>query len=238
MRLVPDRTGAIAVVPARGGSKRIPRKNIKPLHGVPLIARTIATLLRSEQFDHVLVSTDDDEIAEVAQDAGAVVPFRRPAELSGDHAATSPVVVHALEAAAELLDDRSPEVCVAYPAAVFIDVADVVAVRNLLRTAGTDYAFTATTYAAPLQRAMRVLPDHRAELVQPEHRTTRTQDLEEHVHDAGQLYWGRREAWLADRPVLGGDAAVHVLPRWRVVDIDTPEDWVRAEQLFEVLGRA
>lgn len=234
---MPEEAGALAVVPARGGSKRIPRKNIKPFHGVPLLARTIATLLDSGQFGHVLVSTDDDEIADIAESAGAVVPFRRPPELADDHTPTAPVVTHAVTQAAALLGDESGHVCVVYPAAVFVDAEDVVAARRLLRDTGSDYAFTATTFAAPIQRALRRLPDGRAELLHPEHRDTRSQDLEEHVHDAGQLYWGRREAWLAERPVLGGDSAVYVLPRWRVVDIDTPEDWTRAELLFELLDR-
>lgn len=228
---------ALAIVPARGGSKRIPRKNIKPLDGVPLLTRTLRTLLDSGQFAHVVVSTDDDEIAEVAEQAGAAVPFRRPAELADDHAPTAPVVAHAVAEVAEVLGDTSDEVCVAYPAAVFVDTDDVVAARARLRETGADYAFTATTFAAPIQRALRVGDDGRAAMLHPEHRDTRSQDLEEHVHDAGQLYWGRRAAWLEQRPVLGGDSAVHVLPRWRVVDIDTPEDWDRAELLFQLLDR-
>lgn len=229
--------GALAVVPARGGSKRIPGKNIRAFHGVPLLARTVRTLLDSGLFGHVVVSTDDDEIATIAVDAGADVPFRRPADLADDHTPTTPVVAHAIREAAAHLDDDSPYVCVAYPAAVFVEPADLREAFARLRAGDVDYVFTATTFAAPIQRALRLHEDGRVEMVWPEHRDTRSQDLDEHVHDAGQFYWGTRAAWLEQRPVLGGTAAAHLLPRWRVQDIDTEEDWVRAEVLFEVLQR-
>lgn len=223
------------MLPARGGSKRIPRKNIRPLLGVPMITRTISMLLATDRFDEVVVSTDDDEVAAVAVAAGATVPFRRPAALADDHTPTAPVVAHALDRLAGRHAGKA--VCVAYPAAVFVTPDDVAAMLERLRASGAEYCFTATTFAAPVQRALRRRPDGRVEMLHPEHRDTRSQDLEETLHDAGQLYVGRWEAWSTQRPVLGADSVVHVLPRWRVQDVDTPEDWERAELLLEVLER-
>lgn len=232
-----EATSAIAIVPARGGSKRIPRKNIRGFHGVPLLARTVRTLRDTGLFTHVVVSTDDDEVAEVAKAAGATVPFRRPARLADDHTPTTPVIAHAIRQTAAHLEDNSPYVCVAYPAAVLVEPLDLMEAFARLRAGDVDYVFTATTFPAPIQRALRLLDDGRTEMLWPEHLESRSQDLEESVHDAGQFYWGRRDAWLEKRPVLGGNSAAYILPRWRAQDIDTEEDWVRAEVMFEVLRR-
>lgn len=220
----------MAVIPARGGSKRIPRKNIRPFCGRPIIGWSIEAALRSGCFDLVIVSTDDDEIAAVAREWGATVPFIRPPELSSDHAGTLPVVRHAVEWAQA--EGHSPqEVCCLYATAPFVTA-------ELLRTGlaalghhQADYAFSVTSFPFPIQRALR-LRDGRVEMFQPEHAQTRSQDLEAAFHDAGQFYWGRAEAWLEERAVFSSASTAVRLPRHLVQDIDTPEDWLRAEWMF------
>jgi pseudaminic acid cytidylyltransferase len=225
----------VAILPARGGSKRIPRKNVLPFHGLPAIVWPIRAALASGCFDRVLVSTDDDEVAEVARAHGAEVPFRRPAELSGDHVGTTPVVTHAigfLEASGE----RPREVCCLYATALLVQPADLQQGLAVLSSGDLDYAFSVTRYAFPIQRALRVNAAGRVEMFQPEHRETRSQDLPEAWHDAGQFYWGTAEAWREGRPVLGPRSAPVPLPRYRVQDIDTPEDWRQAELMFAAIS--
>ena len=224
----------LAVIPARGGSKRIPRKNIKPFGGLPMIAWSINAALDSQCFDRVIVSTDDPEIAQVAQDHGADVPFVRPPELSDDHTGTIPVIAHAIEWQ-NTNSDLATEVCCIYATAPFVQAADLQRGLQTLHSTGAQYAFAVTSYAFPIQRAVRITPDQRLEMFQPEHFATRSQDLTEAWHDAGQFYWGKAQAWLQGTPLFSHDAAPVQLPRHRVQDIDTPEDWERAEWLFKAM---
>lgn len=224
----------LAVIPARGGSKRIPRKNIKSFGGKPMIAWSIEVALQSGCFDRVLVSTDDPEIAQVAQAHGAEVPFVRPPELSDDHTGTIPVIAHATQWQA---DHGTPatQVCCIYATAPFVQAPDLQRGLELLQSNGADYAFSVTSYAFPIQRAIRITPDQRVEMFQPDQFSTRSQDLEEAWHDAGQFYWGQAAAWLAQKPLFTQQATGVRLPRHRVQDIDTPEDWTRAEWMFKAL---
>lgn len=220
----------IAIIPARGGSKRIPRKNIREFGGKPMIAWPIAAAAQSGLFEHVIVSTDDEEIAGIARAAGAEVPFVRPPELSDDHAGTSDVVAHALGwAQGEGLEVEAA--CCLYATAAFVAAGDLAAARALLSEA-CDYSFSAVRYAHPPQRGFLRHADGSPELVQPEHRATRTQDLPPVFHDAGQFYWGTRAAWLEGRPIFGARSRFVELPAWRAVDIDRPEDWEMAERIF------
>jgi N-acylneuraminate cytidylyltransferase len=233
--MVGSRHPVVAVVPARGGSKRIPRKNIAAFRGKPLLARTTEMLVASRLFDHVVVSTDDDEIAAVAVEAGAQVPFRRPAHLADDHTGARPVIIHAIEQMeAELAVELGP-VCIVYPTAVFVEAADLSGGLAQLEGSAAEFVFSAVEYDAPVERAFRIQPDGTPQLVNPEHVGTRSQDLEPSYHDAGQFYWGTRIAWLGGQPVLESRSLVHVLPRWRVQDIDTPDDWTRAELIHRLL---
>ena len=222
----------LALIPARGGSKRIPRKNIRDFCGRPIIAWSIGAALDSGCFDQVWVSTDDEEIAQVARAAGAEVPFMRPAALSDDHAGTIAVVRHAIEWQ-RAHGTPADAVCCLYATAPFVGAADLRRGLERLEASGADFAFTATRYPFPIQRALRVDAQGRVAMFQPEHFSTRSQDLEEAFHDAGQFYWGRADAWL-DAPTLFGPQSVAVLlPAHQVQDIDTPEDWTRAEWLFK-----
>jgi pseudaminic acid cytidylyltransferase len=224
----------LAIIPARGGSKRIPRKNIKPFGGHPMIAWSIAAAQQSGCFDRIIVSTDDAEIAQVAQAHGAEVPFVRPPELSDDHTGTIPVIAHAI--AWQNANGQSvSQCCCIYATAPFVQAQDLQRGLSVLQTSGAQYAFSVTSYAFPIQRAIRITPEQRVAMFQPEQFGTRSQDLEEAWHDAGQFYWGAASAWLTGKLLFSRDAAPVPLPRHRVQDIDTPEDWARAELMFNLL---
>lgn len=224
----------LAVIPARGGSKRIPRKNIRPFCGKPMITWSVEAAGASRCFDRIIVSTDDAEIAKVAVAAGAEAPFPRPKELSDDHAGTLPVIAHAIRWMLES-GEQPTEVCCIYATAPFIQPEDLVQGLARLVEAGGDYAFSATAYPFPIQRAFRMTGAGGAEMVNPEQFGTRSQDLEAFYHDAGQFYWGTVQAWLEERPIFSPASRPIILPRDRVEDIDTPEDWRRAEWLFRAL---
>jgi pseudaminic acid cytidylyltransferase len=225
------------MIPARGGSKRIPRKNIKLFNGKPAIAYPIEAALASGCFDRVIVSTDDDEIADIGMCYGAEVPFRRPAELADDHATTIAVVQHAL---ATLASQGAVVqwMCCIYPTALFLHAADLCRGWDLLQKQGADYAFGVTSYAFPIQRAVRITSEGRVAMLYPEHLMTRSQDLEHMYHDAGQFYWGRAQAFSDGVPLFSSASAPVILPRYRVQDIDTPEDWVQAEMMYHAVAAA
>jgi len=222
----------IAIIPARGGSKRIPRKNIKAFCGQPMIAWSIQAAIKSRCFDRIIVSTDDLEIADVAKANGAETPFVRPAELSNDHAGTIPVVAHAIDWM-NASGCKINNACCIYATAPFVLATDLHNGLALLESSGADYAFSVTSFPFPIQRAVRITAENRVRMFQPEYFNTRSQDLEEAWHDAGQFYWGKANAWLLHKQVFSEDAAPIKLPRHRVQDIDTQEDWDRASWLFK-----
>lgn len=226
---------AIAIIPARGGSKRIPRKNIKTFHGRPMIAYSIRAALDSGLFARVIVSTDDAEIAEVARACGAEVPFMRPAALADDHAGTAEVIQHAVGSLCEQ-GEVFTYACCLYATAPFVTPEYLARGLELLEEhPDKAYAFTVTDFASPVQRALRLRADGGVESLYPEFYETRSQDLEPAFHDAGQFYWGRTEAWEQGAPLHAPHSLPVRLPRHRVQDIDTPEDWQRAELLYEAL---
>ncbi|WP_339532796.1 pseudaminic acid cytidylyltransferase [Pseudomonas mucidolens] len=222
----------LAVIPARGGSKRIPRKNIKTFCGKPMIAWSIHAALQSGCFDKVIVSTDDEEIAQIAREYGASVPFMRPANLSDDYTGTIPVIQQAIEWCQENGFDAQ-QVCCLYATAPFVSPDDLRRGLGVLEQSGSQYAFSVTSYAFPIQRAIRLTGAGRVEMFNAEHFCTRSQDLEEGYHDAGQFYWGLASAWLSGKIIFSPESSAVLLPRYRVQDIDTPEDWIRAEWLFK-----
>ncbi len=227
----------IAVIPARGSSKRIPRKNIKEFCGKPMIAWSIEAARDSGCFDRIIVSTDDSEIAAVAREYGAETPFIRPPLLSNDYTGTIPVIAHTVEWLQA--NGPAPElVCCLYATAPFVTADALNRGLQRLQQDDCDYAFSVTSFPFPIQRAVRITPGDRVEMFQPEHFATRSQDLEEAFHDAGQFYWGRSQAWLEQRPLFSNRSAPVMLAREYVQDIDTPEDWSRAEKMFESIRAA
>lgn len=226
----------IAVIPARGGSKRIPRKNIRPFLGQPMIAYAIEAANASGCFDQVIVSTDDEEIAQVARKCGASVPFMRPAELADDHTGTSAVVKHAINWFADKGEQPTYTCCI-YATTPFLQAADLTeAFARLEQAPEMAFAFSVTTYAYPIQRALCFDEDGNLRMLFPEHGASRSQDLEKVVHDAGQFYWGKSEAFLNDLSIFSAHSIPCELPRYRVQDIDDDEDWQRAELMGQALG--
>lgn len=220
----------LAVIPARGGSKRIPRKNIKPFAGQPMIAYAIAAARDSGVFDRIIVSTDDAEIADVARQHGADVPFMRGAELADDHAGTVPVIADAIRRCSGL-GWEAGLVCCIYPGVPLLQPADLRDALALLDDSSAAYAFTVSPFPSAVQRALKRAPDGAMAPFFPEHVRTRSQDLAAGYYDAGQFYWGRRAAWLSGQsPHQDGRGLV--IPAWRAIDIDTPDDWERAELAF------
>lgn len=224
----------IAVIPARGGSKRIPRKNIKEFCGKPMIAWPIEAAKASGLFDHIIVSTDDTEIVGIAKAWGAEAPFMRPAELADDYVGTAAVARHAVEWTMEYIGEVE-FVCTIYATAPFIRPADIRDGLNLLLSSGSEQAFTVTTFPSPIQRALRITSNGRITMFHPENYQVRSQDLEPAYHDAGQFYWAKGVSVLNSPSEFPDDAVPIILPRYRVQDIDTPEDWQRAELIFKVL---
>lgn len=221
----------LAVVPARGGSKRISRKNIRPFHGVPLLGRTLGTVAQSSMFDTVIVSTDDEEIAEVAVRFGAEVPFVRPDSLADDATNTQEVVRHALHHL------PSPEiysaVCCIYPTSVMLTQEILTAAVDHLPEALSRNSFliSVVSFPHPPQRALRLMTADAISPVSATAMATRTQDHEELWHDAGQFYWASPDRWISGRSIWDG-AIGYRLSRGSVVDIDSEEDWRLAERLF------
>lgn len=199
-----------------------------------MIAWSIEAARESGCFDRIIVSTDDDEIAETAAKYGAEIPFMRPAELSDDHTGTLAVIAHAIDWHSSN-DQKPAKVCCIYATAPFVQPDDLARGLAMLEANACDYVFSATSYPFPIQRAFRLTSSGRAEMADPEQFSTRSQDLEEFYHDAGQFYWGGAAAWLELKPIFSNDAVPMILPRYRVEDIDTPEDWKRAEWLFKAL---
>ena len=227
----------IAVIPARGGSKRIPRKNIRPFAGKPMIGYAIEAALACPAIAEVVVSTDDDEIAEIAAAMGAKVPFRRPAALADDITPTVPVIAHAI-AECGALGWSVAKVCCIYPGVPFIRTEDLASALALLDAhEGEGFTFPVAEFPSPIQRALKLAPDGTVAPFNPEHVGTRTQDLEPGYYDAGQFYWGTAESWLAGLAIHAHGRGI-VLPQWRVVDIDTQEDWDRAERLYRAFAGA
>jgi pseudaminic acid cytidylyltransferase len=227
----------VAIIPARGGSKRVPRKNLRPFAGRPIIAYPIQTAKASGLFDEVIVSTDDDEIAAIAREHGAAAPFRRPPHLADDHATTIAVIQHALGWLGENGRDVDLACCI-YATAPFIRVSDLRDGLSRLLDSGRSFAFSVTPFEFPVQRGLRLRADGAIEALAPEHADTRSQDLEPAYHDAGQFYWGRAAAFREGRVLFSPESVPVILPRHLVHDIDTEDDWVRAELAYQVLRAA
>ncbi len=220
----------IAIIPARGGSKRIPRKNIKLFFGKPMIAWSIEVARAAGIFDKIIVSTDDNEISEISRRYGAETPFIRPEHLSNDFAGTTQVVAHATKWALEQ-GWAIQSVCCIYATAPFVSQKDLRLGLEMLNSGTWDYVFSATEFAAPIFRSFRSNNDGGLEMYFPNQFHARSQDLPVALHDAGQFYWGRPGAWVKERIIFGKNSTCLILPRWRVQDIDNDNDWLSAELL-------
>jgi pseudaminic acid cytidylyltransferase len=228
----PDPASSVAIIPARGGSQRIARKNIKLFNGAPMIAGSIRTALVSGLFDRVIVSTDDAQIADIARTYGAEVPFIRPAALSDAFTGTGAVIEHALRT----LGQSYEFACCIYATAPFLQTRFLREGLLKLRShSQASYVFSVCDFAFPVQRALTLNAQGALTPLYPEFRQTRSQDLPPAYQDAGQFYWGRSDAWLRGDAVFSELSLPQILPRYLVEDIDTAEDWTRAEYLYAAL---
>jgi pseudaminic acid cytidylyltransferase len=225
-------TKTLAVIPARGGSKRIPKKNIKHFCGKPLIAYSIDAAQRSNLFDHIVVSTDDEEIKNIALEYGAEVPFFRPIELSDDFAGTDAVTNHAVDFFLSK-GIKMDLVCTIYATAPLLEETFLISSYKKLLKSDAVNCFSATSMPFPIQRTFK-LKNERCQMFWPEYANTRSQDLEEAFQDAGQFYW-KKVGKSSSEPLFGADSIVELLPRHLVQDIDTMEDWKHAEVLYKVV---
>jgi pseudaminic acid cytidylyltransferase len=233
---MPDRkTNAVAIIPARGGSKRIPKKNIKDFFGKPLIAYSIETAIKSNLFDKVIVSTDDEEIANIAIQYGAEVPFLRPKELSDDFTGTGKVVNHMINYL-QNLDKKIDYVCTIYATAPMLQENYLIEGFKKLKNSTAKLCFSVTSMPFPIQRTFKINKNERCEMFTPEHFYTRSQDLEVAYQDAGQFYW-KNVNIKSDEIPFGKDSIPIILPRYLVQDIDTLEDWKRAEYMYQVINQ-
>lgn len=224
----------IAIIPARGGSKRIPRKNIKPFMGKPIIAYSIEAALQSRLFEEIMVSTDDDEIAEVARQYGAEVPFMRSAETSNDYAGTADVILEVLN----MYKKQGREfdtVCCIYSTAPFVTSDRLIEAYSKL-TDEIDFVFTCVAYSYPVQRSLHIV-EGRICMVHPEYADSRSQDLEPIYHDAGQFYIARTASFIQEKTFWGKNTVGLILSELEVQDLDTQTDWTLAEMKYGLLHK-
>jgi pseudaminic acid cytidylyltransferase len=222
----------VAIIPARGGSKRIPNKNIKHFRGKPVIAYSIDAAKKSELFDQIVVSTDSEEIAEVAVKSGAEVPFIRPSELSDDYTPTAPVLEHAVT----WLISHGNEVeyfCCIYPTAVFLRSKDIRQAFLTLRDKKVPEVYSITAFEFCIFRGVKLAQDGGIKFLWPENELKRSQDFPEVYHDAGQFYWFDSKEFLKHKSLYDPNALPFIIPRYLVCDIDTADDWETAEVMFE-----
>lgn len=224
----------VAIIPARGGSKRIPNKNIKPFAGHPIISYSIKAAQETNLFDEIIVSTDSNKIAEVARSYGAEVPFVRPDQLADDFAGISSVLIHALNWLKEN-EAGSDYFCCIYATAPFIQTAYIKKGLDVIINKKSTTAFSVTTFPYPIFRALKIDENGHIEMFWPEHENSRSNDLPEAYHDAGQFFWGNTEKFMRGNTFFSADAVPIVIPRYLVQDIDTPEDWETAEKMYSVL---
>lgn len=221
----------LCIIPARGGSKRIPKKNIKNFCGKPIIAWSIKQAIKSNCFNKIIVSTDDKKIATIAKNYGADVPFVRPKSLSDDFTSTTAVISHAIKWLIEN-HEKPLFVCCIYPTAPFIKLNDLKNGLKILKKKNFNYVFPATNFNYPIQRSFKIEKDNKIKMFYPKHYKSRSQDLEEAFHDAGQFYWGKTSAWLNNKKIINRNSYPILIPRTRALDIDTIEDWKIAEVMF------
>lgn len=224
----------IAIITARGGSKRIPRKNIRHFCGKPIISYSLQAAFEAKCFDEIMVSTDDFEIAEVAKKLGANVPFMRSAETSSDYATTAEVISEVLQEY-QIRKIKPELVCCIYPTAPFITAESLIAALDILVHNEQIHSINPIVrFSYPIQRAVR-LQNNMISMFQPEHLLTRSQDLESAYHDAGQFYWIRVKEFLKNPTLISPNTAGFLLPEWQIQDIDNKEDWIMAEIKYRII---
>lgn len=225
----------LAIIPARGGSKRIERKNVKLFRGIPIIAYSILAALKSGCFDEVMVSTDDEEIAETAREYGASVPFMRSARTSDDYATTADVISEVLEEYRKSGREFDALACI-YATAPFVTPERLQEGASILDSGRGQAAFTCVEYSYPIQRSLKIGSAGRIAMKYPEYANARSQDLEKSYHDAGQFYFSTIKQFESSGSLWGPDTMPIILPELEVQDLDTLTDWRLAEIKYELLA--
>lgn len=231
-----EKSQNVAIIPARGGSKRIPRKNIKLFCGKPIIAYSIQRAKETKLFDRIIVSTDDAEISDIAVKWGAEVPFTRPHTLADDYSTTIDVIKHALKWLKKNDERIYNSACCIYPTAPFIRMRDLKKAYESLTFKGIEFAFPVVTFPSSIFRALKITPENKLSMFWPEYLNTRSQDLPEAYHDAGQFYWGKISSFLKHDAIIREYSNPVIIPRYLAQDIDTLEDWKQAELFFQWLS--
>jgi pseudaminic acid cytidylyltransferase len=226
----------IAVIPARGGSKRIKNKNIYNFCGKPIIYYSIINAIESKLFDKVIVSTDNNKIADISRSFGAETPFKRPKEISDDYATTLDVMSHSSKWLLERYDNIE-SICCIYATAPLIQIEDLVKAYNDYKMEKWNYIFSATNFCYPIERALKKNSDDSVIMYFPDNFNSRSQDFEPAFHDAGQFYIGKVESWIKKELFFNDKSKAIIIPSWRVQDIDTLEDWERAEKIYQLLNK-
>ena len=222
----------IAIIPARSGSKRIPLKNIKTFKGKPIIFWTLKTIISAKLFDRIIVSTDNKKIAKIAKKFKAEIPFIRPKSISTDFASTPDVIKHAITWLK--LKKISPKyVCCIYPTAAFMSVKDLLNGYKKIKTNRWNFIFSAGKFQSSIFRSFKK-NSKGLKMIFPKYYKKRTQDIKDTYFDAGQFYWGKTDAWKKTKPIFSKDSSLIEIPRWRIHDIDTMEDWKTAEKMWIV----
>jgi pseudaminic acid cytidylyltransferase len=228
-------TDCIAIIPARGGSKRIPKKNIKNFFGKPMIYYSISNAISSKCFKKIIVSTDDKQIAKISKKYGAEILFKRPKNLSGDNALTRDVVNHTIN----FVKDKGVKfkyACLIYPTAPLIQKKKLIEGYKIIKTNKYDFAFTVCEYQYPIQRSIKINKKNQIRMIYPKFRYVMSNKLEKTYHDAGQFYFGKMESFLKYKPTFGAKSCPIILPRYQVQDIDDIDDWKIAENLFKTFN--
>jgi N-acylneuraminate cytidylyltransferase len=223
----------LAIIPARGGSKRIPKKNIKDFLGKPIISYSIKTAIQSNLFDEIMVSTDDEEIAKIAIKYGAKVPFFRSKEVADDYAILAEVVIEVLQQY-EIQNIKFDNVCCILPTAPFLTKKDIITGYKKLIQSSFNCVFPVVKYSFPIQRALQ-LDGQKIKMIWPENLTTRSQNLKPSYHDAGLFYWVKSKMILKENRIWNDNTSAIIINEFMAHDIDTPEDWQRAEIAYAVL---
>lgn len=225
----------IAIIPARGGSKRIPRKNIKLFKGKPIIYWSIRNAIRANCFDRIIVSTDDDEIAAIAKSYNAEVPFKRPKILSNDYAITQDVIKHCLSWLKEK-NYFASNVCCIYPTTPLINENDILSAKKILGSSKEFLVFPATSFSHPIERALFIDSYGYTKMNRPDLFKKRSQDFQKFYHDAGQFYWGSSSYWEKIENIFE-KSKPYIIPSWQVQDVDNEEDWKRLEIIYDLLNK-
>ena len=224
----------VAIIPARGGSKRIPKKNIKNFAGFPMIYYAINTAIESNLFSRIIVTTDDEEIVKIAKGLGAEIPFIRNKDLSDDFTPTVPVIADCLSQIDK--DNLIEEVCCIYPCVPFLTANDLLESYKIFSNNKNCYCFPVIEFPSPIQRALKLENNAKLKSINEGNELTRTQDLEPIYYDAGQFYWGSVKTWF-ENDILHSDAYGFIVEGSRFIDIDTQSDWERALLMKEIINK-